>query len=67
MFLYLFIVGCTGYSLLQGFSVVAESGDYSLVVVPGLLIEVASLIVEHRLQDMWAQLLWFPGSRELAQ
>ena len=50
-----------------GVSLVGASRGYSLVVVPGLLIEVASLIVEHRLQDMWAQLLWFPGSRELAQ
>ena len=32
------------------FSVVAESRDYSLVVVHGLLIAVASLIAEHRLQ-----------------
>ena len=30
-----------------GFSVVTASGGYSLVVVQGLLIEVASFVVEH--------------------
>ena len=32
-----------------GFSVVTASGGYSLVVVQGLLIEVASFVVEHGL------------------
>ena len=31
------------------------SGGYSLVLVHGLLIAVASLVVEHRFQGMWAQ------------
>ena len=34
-----------------GFSLVAVSGGYSLVVVYRLLVAVASLIVEHRLQE----------------
>ena len=34
-----------------GFSVIAESGHFSLVVVLGLLTVVASLVGEHRLQD----------------
>ena len=32
-----------------GFSLVVASGGYSLVVVRGLLIEVAVLVVEHQL------------------
>ena len=31
------------------FSLVAESGDYALVAMVGLLIVVASLVAEHRL------------------
>ena len=48
-FLYFFIVGCAGSSLLHGLSLVAASGRYSLAVVPSLLIVVASLVAEHRL------------------
>ena len=44
---YLLIFGCAGSSLLTGFSLVATSGGYSLVAMHGLLIAVASLIVEH--------------------
>ena len=33
----------------DGFSLLAESGGYSIVAVPGLLIVVASLVVEHGL------------------
>ena len=33
--------------LYPGFSLVAVSGDYSLVAMPGLFIVVASLVVEH--------------------
>ena len=39
------------------------SGGSSLVTVLGLLIAVASLVAEHRLQGMWAQKLLPPGSR----
>ena len=35
-------------------SLVAESRDYFLVVVRGLLIGVASLVAEHWLWDVWA-------------
>ena len=46
-FIYLFIYGCVGYSLLRGLSLVAASRSYSLLAVRGLLIAVASLVVEH--------------------
>ena len=49
------------------FSLVVESGGFSLVVVCELLIVVASLIVEHGPYGMWAQQSWFPGSRAQAQ
>ena len=38
-----------------GFSLVAEKGDYSLVVEQGLLMAVAFPVAAHRLQDWWAQ------------
>ena len=45
----LLIFDYTGSSFLcMGFHV-AESGGYSLVAVPGPLLEVASLVAEHRL------------------
>ena len=45
-----FIFGCAGSLLLHiGFFLVAERGGYFLVVVPRLLIAVASLVVEHGL------------------
>jgi len=34
----------------HGLSLVAEKGSYSLVVVGGLLVVVASLVAEHRLR-----------------
>ena len=48
----LFTYGCSGPSpvafwLLLGLSLVAASGDYSLVAVHGLLIAVASPVLEH--------------------
>ena len=45
-FIYFFIFGCIGSSLLRGLSLVVASGGYS-VVVRGLLIVVASLVAEH--------------------
>ena len=39
---------------MQGLSLVAESRDYFLVVVHGLLVGVASLVAEHGLWGMWA-------------
>ena len=51
IFFYLFIFGCVGYLLLHaGFSLVAASTGYLLLVaVQGLLVAVASLVVEHGL------------------
>ena len=46
LFIYL---GCAGPSLLRGLSLVVVSRGYSLVVMCGLLIVVASLVVEHGL------------------
>ena len=40
-----------------GFSLAAASGVYSLVAVHGLLIVVASLVAEHRLQSAQASVL----------
>ena len=44
-----------------GFSVIAESGHFSLVVVLGLLTVVASLVGEPGLQDAWASVVVAPG------
>ena len=50
IFIYSFMFGCAGSSLLHlGFSLVVASEGYSLVVVCGLLIAMASLVVEHGL------------------
>ena len=48
-----------GLPCCTGFSLVAASGDYSLVVTYRLLIAAASLVVEHRLHGcgVEAQLL----------
>ena len=60
--MYLFLT-VLGLHCCQGFSLVADSGGYSLVAVRRLLIAVASLVVEHRLQSMQAQQLWLQDSR----
>ena len=44
-----FNLGCAGSSLLRGLSLVVENRGYSLVVVRGFLIAVASLVMEHGL------------------
>ena len=44
-----FNLGCAGSSLLRGLSLVVENRGYSLLVVRGLLIAVASLVREHGL------------------
>ena len=50
IYIYLFIYGYAGFSLLcVGFSLVAVSEGYSLVAVHRLLTVVVSLAVEHRL------------------
>ena len=45
----LIYLGFSESSLLFGLSLILASGDYSLVVAHGLLLVVASLIVDHRL------------------
>ena len=50
-----------------GFSTVAESRGCSLVVVRGLLIEMASLVAEHGLEGTRAQKSWLLSSRAQAQ
>ena len=48
-FIYLFIFGCTGSSLLTAGFLVAVSGSYSPFAAVGLLIAAASLVAERRL------------------
>ena len=47
-FIYLFLA-VLGLCCCSGFSLVVEGGGYSLVTVCGLLITVASVVVEHGL------------------
>ena len=52
-FFNLFIFGCAGSFLLgASFLQLAQSGSYSLVMECGLLTLMASLVVEHGLQDV---------------
>ena len=46
-FTFIFILAVLGLHCCVGFSLVAASGGYSLVVVRRLLVAVASLVVEH--------------------
>ena len=52
---------------MRGFSLAAERGGYSPVLVHGLLIAVASLAAEHGLSSVWTQKLGLSGSRAQAQ
>ena len=54
LFIYLWIFGCAGSSLLLGLFSTVASGDYSLVSVDGLLL-LWSLALEHRLSSCGAQ------------
>ena len=47
--LYVFLV-VLGLCCCMGFPLAAESGGYPVVMVQGLLIAVASVVVEHRLE-----------------
>ena len=47
--IYLFILGCAGFSLLHGLSLVLVRGDHFLVVGCRLLPAVAYLVTEHGL------------------
>ena len=51
LFIYL-VLAVLGLFCCVGFSLVAESGDYSLVPVHGLLIAAASPVSEHGLQGI---------------
>ena len=64
IYLFLAVLGlycCTSFSL------IAASGDSSLVAVCGLLLAATFLVAEHRLYGAQAQQLQFPGSRAQAQ
>ena len=50
IFIHVFICGCAESSLMCGLSLAAASRGHSLVVMHGLLIEVASFVAEHGLQ-----------------
>ena len=67
--IYLFLA-VLGLGCCASFSLVEASGSYSLIAVHGLLIAVASVVVEHRLQGTWAcscrSLLQSPGSVAVA-
>ena len=56
-----------GLHCCAGFSLVVESGGYSLVVVLGFLIAVISLVLGHGFPSPWRQQLQFLGSRAQAQ
>ena len=60
IYLLLAIVGLHCYA---SFSLVVANVGYSLVVAHGLLIEVASLVAEHRLLGTWIQELWLLGAK----
>ena len=61
-FIYLFLA-VPGLHCYIGFSLIATSRSYTLVVVHRLLIAVASLIAEHRLEGAWPSLA---GARRLS-
>ena len=63
----LFIFGCAGSSLPCGLFSGCGQWGYSLVVVCGLLIAVASLAAEHCLQGTQASVVGLRGSRAQAQ
>ena len=68
-FIYLFLA-VLGLHCWAGFSLVAASGSYSLVVVFRLLIVVVSLVAEDELLGMhatWAQQFLLQGSRAQTQ
>ena len=56
----MYLLAMLGLVAAQAFAVVDLSRGYSPVVVGGLLIAVASLVAEHRLQGMWAAVVAVP-------
>ena len=63
LYLFSFVLGLHCWA---GLSLIASSGDCSPIAAHGFLISVASFAAEHRFQGMWAQQLWFLGSRAQA-
>ena len=59
--MYLFISAVLSLCCRMGFSLVLESGGYSLVGVCELLIAVTSLVAEHSLQGTQASVVVVPG------
>ena len=60
-YFFFLIFGCIGLCrFIRAFSGCA-AWDYSLVVMHGLLITVASLVAEHRLQNAWASVIVTQG------
>ena len=59
--IYLFIFGCTGSLAAWAVFPVAASGGSSLVAVHGLLIAVASFVMEPGLQGTQASVVEVPG------
>ena len=55
------IIYCAGSLLLHGFPLVVASRGYSPVTVHGLLIEVASLVVEQGLKAAQVSVIAAPG------
>ena len=60
IFMYLFLAFLGLHYYTWAFSLVATSGGYSLAMMPGLLIVVASLISEYRLQSARASIVVAP-------
>ena len=58
-----FFLSSLGLHCCTGFSPVVVSRNYSLALACKLLIAVASLVVEHRLQGSWASVVTAPGLR----
>ena len=65
--IHLFIFGCVGSSLLHAGLLQLRRGGLLFVMVSGLLIAVATLVAEHRLQARGPQQLWHMGSAVVAR
>jgi len=61
LFIFLILLAVLGLCGCTGFSLVVADGTSSLVEVRGLLIAVASLVAEHRLQGERASVVAAPG------
>ena len=65
--MYLLFLAVLGLGCCVGFSLVAVSRGYSPIVEHGLLIVVASLVAEHRLEGTQASAVEAPGTRAQGQ